>query len=472
MKLSVLLGILLLLGQPLSAGALTRGDFAYGFELQMQEQGAIFQLPLPEKIYTTVVQPDLADIRVFNGAGSSVPHLLKLEQEEPSQVVREEDLPFSPLYDFVPTGTVRSVETHIAKGVEGVGKGAGSIDVNRTIRQHKEEVRQLTGYLVDTSGVDSIPFRLHYTIGGENDFMTTVTLEGSDDLTNWSFISRETLARLHYHGHLIEKNGNSPIQGKKKYIRVSWPVDGKTMVLEKIRAISNSSTLPPVRNWTTLTPTLPEKQPADNTIVLEFDSKGRLPVDTIRVGFSGGNHLFQGVLKSRPDRKEEWRFRGQGIFYRLQEHDALLQNDTISLSATTDRYWQLEIVTEGGTPSRDGLPRLELGWRPHTLYFLNQGGGPYTLSFGSGRLQSAVRNSENGLADLLQQVAKQQRTIQAAHLGREIELGGPDMLIPLPPPPPWKKWLLWGMLIGGVMLIGVMAYSLHRQIKSTGASAK
>lgn len=470
MRISGLLIILLLLGQTAFAGALAREDFAAGFALQFQPAGAVHGLLLPEKIYTTVVHADLADIRVFNGAGNVVPHLLRLEQAEPAQIVREEEVPFSPLHDLVPDQTVRRIETQISRGAEGTGKGP-PVAITQSIRDKREMTRQLNGYLLDMSAITVAPFRLRFTVGGEGDFMATVTLEGSDDLTNWTFLSRETLARFNYQGHRLEKNADSLIQGKKKYIRLSWPAGEQGLHIDGIRAVSSIDARPPVRNWTALPAVLPEKQ-ATERIVLEYDSKGFLPVDTIRVGLAGSNNLIQGVIKSRPDREAGWRIRGQGTFYRLQQQGVALRHDTLSVPMTTDRYWQLEIAAEDGAFSRDVLPQLELGWQPHKLYFLDQGAGPYILAFGSGRLAPSGRTPQNGLQKLLADIDQQKTGIQTALLGNEMALGGPAMLIALPPPPPWKKWLLWGVLISGVLLIGGMSCSLYRQMRSARNSGQ
>lgn len=465
MKRAGVLIILLLLGHTVFAWALTREDFAAGFTLQFQPTGAVHGLLLPEKIYATVVHADLADVRVFNGAGNVVPHLLRLEQAEPARIVREEDVPFSPLHDLVPDKTVRRIETQISRGTQGTGKGP-PVAITQSIRDKQETSRQLNGYLLDMAAISATPFRLRFTMAGESDFMATVTLEGSDDLTNWTFLTRETLARLNYQGHRLEKNAESLIRGEKRYIRLSWPAGAQSLRIDRIQAVSYSSVQPPVRNWTALPPVLPEKQPAAERIVLEYDSKGFLPVDTIRIGLTGSNNLIQGVIKSRPDREAGWRIRGQGPFYRLQQQGVALRHDTISVAMTTDRYWQLEIAAEAGAFSRDALPQLELGWQPHKLYFLDQGAGPYILAFGNGRLTPAGRGTDNGLHKLLKDIDQQKTGFQTALLGNEIALGGPAMLIALPPPPPWEKWLLWGVLISGVLLIGGMSCSLYRQMRS------
>jgi hypothetical protein len=43
-------------------------------------------------------------------------------------------------------------------------------------------------------------------------------------------------------------------------------------------------------------------------------------------------------------------------------------------------------------------------------------------------------------------------------------LGGEQQLQPAPPPLPWKKWLLWSVLVAGVLAMLGMARGLYRQM--------
>jgi Protein of unknown function (DUF3999) len=52
----------------------------------------------------------------------------------------------------------------------------------------------------------------------------------------------------------------------------------------------------------------------------------------------------------------------------------------------------------------------------------------------------------------------------AAQLGRRIELGGKQVLQPLPPARPWKTWSLWAVLLLGVAMLALMARGLLRDI--------
>jgi len=57
--------------------------------------------------------------------------------------------------------------------------------------------------------------------------------------------------------------------------------------------------------------------------------------------------------------------------------------------------------------------------------------------------------------------------VQTAQLGQAIS-GNSDKLLPAPPPLPWRTWLLWASLLTGVLVLGILAWRLQRQMR-TGA---
>ena len=62
---------------PALAAAEQPRDFAYGIPLQTSGQDPLQQLALPRAVYEGVVHADLADLRVFNGAGEVVAHAFR-----------------------------------------------------------------------------------------------------------------------------------------------------------------------------------------------------------------------------------------------------------------------------------------------------------------------------------------------------------------------------------------------------------
>jgi hypothetical protein len=55
-------------------------------------------------------------------------------------------------------------------------------------------------------------------------------------------------------------------------------------------------------------------------------------------------------------------------------------------------------------------------------------------------------------------------TIQSANTGAQVTLGG-EARVQVPAPPlPWKKWLLWTILVSAVLTLAMMAYRLLKQM--------
>jgi hypothetical protein len=89
---------------------------------------------------------------------------------------------------------------------------------------------------------------------------------------------------------------------------------------------------------------------------------------------------------------------------------------------------------------------------------------PFTLAFG--RQQTEAQGAHiDPLLRRLDRDEEPTRFIKTARAGDVFELGGKARLRPPPPPLPWQKWLLWGLLLGGVGVLAVMARSLYRQMR-------
>jgi len=71
------------------------------------------------------------------------------------------------------------------------------------------------------------------------------------------------------------------------------------------------------------------------------------------------------------------------------------------------------------------------------------------------------------LADLDE--ARREALTGRARLGERSSLAGPDALRPLPPPVPWQRYLLWTLLVGGVLVLLAMAVRLYRQMNAPPA---
>ena len=128
-----------------------------------------------------------------------------------------------------------------------------------------------------------------------------------------------------------------------------------------------------------------------------------------------------------------------------------------------DRRWRLTVDASDSTIG-SAVPRLEIGYRPHDLFFIARGSGPFTLAFGSAvaeplKVNVAAlfdgigRHRENGLERWV--------TPQSTWM----VLGGPQRLSPPPKPLPMRRILLWSVLLAGVLVVAAMAWRLARRLK-------
>ena len=129
MRFYFLAAILLLVPSMAAAGPRPT-DFAYGIPLSLPEGGAVYRFTLPLEVYETVTRNDLADIRVFNGADSEVPHVLKQPKTNEMNTEVTKALPFFPLYQKKDGLEKSGLSVRIEKGKDGAINDVQSDDAD------------------------------------------------------------------------------------------------------------------------------------------------------------------------------------------------------------------------------------------------------------------------------------------------------------------------------------------------------
>jgi len=198
--------------------------------------------------------------------------------------------------------------------------------------------------------------------------------------------------------------------------------------------------------------------------VFEYRSTGAFPVDRVNLIFDQANSMAEAMLESRSDDPQAtWARRFKGLFYRIDVDNPPLTSSPQVVPISMDRHWRLTVDASDSTIG-SAVPRLEIGYRPHDLFFIARGSGPFTLAFGSAvaeplKVNVAAlfdgigRHRENGL----------ERCVMPQ--GTRLVLGGPQRLSPPPKPLPMRRILLWSVLLAGVLVVAVMAWRLARRLK-------
>lgn len=455
----------------LCAEDISTGDFTAGYYLEVTGEGAIYSLEIPQEVYRTVTRSDLGDIRVFNNAGEVVPHGLKNVKSDPDSGRTREPVPFFPMYGEV--GGDIPVGVSVQVGVAGVGKSHDGTIVSINPPPGKGSAdRQLKGYLLDMSQLARSPKNLEFQWSSDSQSsVVKVELQQSDNLVSWSRLVRKaTLVNLNYGGHKVERKTVRLPYPTKKYLKLTWQENSGEILLTSV--VSSSEIIPSrvKRQWISLNTKTAMKE--SGTLLLDFNSPYHLPVNSAQLNFSKMNSLARVSLSSRTDEDSEWQVRCQQLFYSLYLQDQHVQNEPCVFSPRSDTNWRLAIEEDGAGLGESGTGLgLQLGWTPSELYFVGRGSPPYLLAFGSGKLQSADNSAESKLVLLAMETAAIDQSTFKAGIGKRTELGGEQALEPPPRRPPWKKWLLWTVLVSGVGVLAVMARSLVKEMRVSKGSS-
>lgn len=423
-------------------------DFAAGALLNTRGDAAIYRLSLPPAAYLGLTRDDLGDLRVFNAAGEAVPHALRRPTIEEGG-----DSPLLPLpvYPFERLGEGGRERVSLRLYAD---DRSAVVDLNSGANQ--PYAARIVSYLIDLSGLQEPPGAL--TVDWTGTDVVHLSVDASDDLSLWRSLNREvTLVRLDYGGHRLERSEIPLSVHGARYLRLAVIKDAAVFSIQSVEARFRRPQVIPYRDSIRL-----QGIPAgDESNAWLFDTGGRMPVDRIELELSQRNSLVSAEISSASDGKAPWRIRGARTFYRLEVDGVELAERAIDLSAVSDRFWRLELTSDPAGMGKDA-PWLIFSWMPHDLYFLARGAGPFLLAYGD----ADSKSSEAPVDPLLRRLStvKPGGFIGDAEVAKTVSLGG-DARLKLPGAPfPWRTWLLWAVLVLGVVILGWMAWRLSRQI--------
>jgi hypothetical protein len=426
-------------------------DFAYGIRVELPAGTAIAAMDLPEQVYQNAFRRDLGDMRVFNAAGEPVPHMLRYAR------TRDAEPPWRSLAFFPvsapPTSDTGAYRVHVRTGPDGA---IVRIDPQLT----PSSLQAMRTYLIDLSILrrSLARLRLEWPPLDQN-WTATIGIDASDDLVAWTPVQpRATVADIRYGGRRLLRNVIELDRTVKRYLRLrqldSGPAIRPVRILGRIH--------PEGRKAIRAVRKVEGKPLPDSTGVFEYRTAGAFPVDRVNLIFDQANSMAEALLESRSHANGRWQKRARGLFYRIDLDGTSLVSDPLSVSMTMDRDWRLTVDDPESTIGRS-IPRLEIAYRPHDLFFIARGRGPFTIAFGSARampLKVNVAALFEGIGQRYEQGIERWVTPEKA----KIVLGGPRRLSPEPQPLPTRRIVLWSILLLGVLVVAAMAWHLARRM--------
>ena len=437
--------------------ATSKNDFAYGYSIEVDGDGAIYSLYLDEKVYRGLTREDRGDLRIFNGHGQVVPHDIRRAERMTKQVLPDVELPIFPLYMDAQGESITTAgqNVHITTNDQGT-----IIDLNYG-KATKDE-RVLSAYIIDASSLKHVPEMMTVNWNANRgDFVMTVRIEGSDDLTHWhNVVSQSTLSNLQHGQHtLLQKTIDLP-RSIPKYLRLSWMND-EPLTIDSIKFHFPETYHAQTRQWSTFMPSMID----DKQKIYYFTTQTALPVDRMNIKLPARNTLVNVLIESASSEKGPWYGRYNGLVYNLQHGDNTQKNPDIKQPVHSHRFWRLTVINSEGDFT--GEPALRVGWIPEELLFVATGESPFTMAYGSARVGPVAAP----LAQLLSEssIKQQGLLIKPAKLGSTIDFGDDSRLEPPKPPVDWTRYLLWAVLILGVAILGFMAMRLYKQMEEQEA---
>ena len=435
-----------------SLADLTVDDFAYGIKIDVPAGTAVAAMSMPEQVYESTYRRDLGDLRVFNASGEPVPHMIRYAQTQPAEAPWR-SLAFFPIPEQA-TPEAGGYRVFVRTGPDGAV-------VRVDPRPGHAPAETARTFLIDLSRIGRRLAQLRLEWGrGETNLMAALAVDASDDLVAWTTIQqRSAISDIRYAGRRLLSNTIALNPSAKRYLRLRQLDSGPAVSLTRIDGRVQPEGRTAIRVFLKT-----DGQPLpESPGVFEYRSTGAFPVDRVNLIFDQANSMAEAVLESRNDPKATWNRRFKGLFYRIDVDNTPLTGAPQAVPISMDRHWRLTVDASDSTIG-SGVPRLEIGYRPHDLFFVARGRGPFTLAFGSAAAEplnvnvaalfdGIGRHRENGL----------ERWVMPQ--GTLMVLGGPQRLLPLPKPLPMRRIVLWSVLLAGVLVVAVMAWRLARRLK-------
>ncbi|MGB5539829.1 MAG: DUF3999 domain-containing protein [Gammaproteobacteria bacterium] len=429
-------------------------DFAYGLPLDTAGGAAIYRLALPGIVYAHLAGKDYGDLRVFNAAGEVVPHSLRRPDEPEAATGEPQPVPFFP-YSLVRPGESGPARVQVTINDQGTVVSSSTSAVI-------DAAERISAYLIDVSALQQAPSSLVFDWESPQDsFVAHVGIEGSDDLDRWHpLVSQASLVRLVFAGRELGRNEIDLPGRAYKYLKISWPTATAGVRLTGVKVRVTQQAGPVARHWVELTGAAVDNE----RNAFDYRIQGRLPVDRAELRLPEQNSLIDVKLSSRDGETAPWRLRHSGSFYRLQVDGAALASEPARFGQVNDTRWRLEAVSDlSGLGA--AVPVLRLGYAQHDLYFLARGEPPFVLAFGAYQAPEQRGEIDALLARLDDRTSE--TFIAEAGAGDMMTLGGMARLQAPSAPFPWQRIALWAVLVTGVLVLGILAWRLGRQMRQS-----
>ena len=442
------------------------GDFAMNVPVQVSGQNGVVQFALPLSVYQYALNAELADVRMFDEAGSPVPFALTDSTARPTTEWREAPATLFPV-QAEPTADRSGLELDVRAASD------GTVLAVHAKRNGKSKAASLQALVLDIGAsrehetLDSLQFFLP---SGMTTYRGELAVEQSADLKLWDRVAQ---SRIDWLTDAAQTNSliNDRIELSRhvgRYVRIRW-IDGEPVQFARVLA-----------RWRTT------KAAVDDTLQVTLAGRpGRFPGDwvysaspalraqEIGLDLPTANTVLPaniGYYRQQPPPKREWLFIpvAQNTFYRLTQNGSERVSSRIRIYPLALGEWVVRPQSPIAPP-----PALVLRWKPQTIVFNAQGSArEFVLAFGADA--NKLRQWTTSLTSLSRvapefsaaELARLERAtlgeVRSAQLGHVEHVGErADASVSSV-----RTKILWSVLVVGVLLLAAMTWRLYRQMQT------
>lgn len=434
-----------------------------------QAEGTYIQTTLTHDIYRYAGNSQLTDLLVVDQQGNKLPYRISTTGTE-SRVQREQiPVRFFP----VPVGAAPETLLIFSSASIRLDDNEISVSAEKGVNPAAENSAAPTDfYLVDLSDVKKRVDQLSvlWPINEAHQYLE-VEVSGTNDMTNWTPITKTTLVQLQKEGEFLTRN-KIPLnltEMQYAYLRLKFTRGAENLLLTQVQ-VENSQAhakAPQLDSWQ-LTGSLvksPESvlraqrhAPQQSIAAWEFERDDIAPISKASIALGEVQYGDVVHIFSRANNKKAWSLVHQGIWFNVQVGNEWQQSNAIPLHNNTDTQWRIELHETLRTKTN---PKLTFERNTQTLQLIANNAGPYRIA-----IDTEPTSDHQAIGT---QVFSQLTT------GKDIQWQQAS-LEPLNPSlnafsrhqfhVSWKTILFWLVLIGAVSSLIWVAMRLVAQMKA------
>ncbi len=420
------------------------------FSLDAASQQPFYQSTLPAEVYQYTRHSDLADLHVFNGKNTLVPHaFISLPSKS---TVKIEPLKFVTISeDALKNGA--SLRLKIEKN------GSAS---NITIEDNAQNIQQDKQiYLIALKEKHEIIHKLKFNWDGAEDKLVNIEIASSDDLQTWQIRNTGNLLKTSNVANSILKDSLEFNDIGEKYLKITITKSADLVLTGITAEIDEGVTAKPIELESALTFLSRSEESKTAQTNIEFEATGRYPAHALSIKLPEANTVVSFTIVTRNKITDPWQHVTTGNAFQFNQAGQALNSPDVTFSPLTARYWRLQFNAAGGGVGAEN-PQVSLKFSPHMIVWNARGDSPFSLTVGED--SANTKPSHFALSHLMPEATADKITqLPIATLKLADTKSSAPMWQVSELESSYKPYYLWAGLGLGVLVLFGMAFSLLRK---------